>query len=298
MLDQQLKERELARLEAERQTELDQQAVEEIVRRINDEDMEDMRRKRLLQEATARMVRDYEEQRKREVQARIARERAEEERILAYNRDVEARQAGIKERKAQKKEEDDRIFRQIAAEAQRKQAEEAEFSYLRDMLWDEELESKREAEARERREHQERMKHEMMAANSEMLASKERLRRLEAEEEARVVAVMRRKFAEDEAREREEAEQRRLLKLRHIALIEEQRRLRRDREVEERVAELRRLEEESQCEEYRRRVVEEARRRLLQEHAAKVRDYIHGGVFRSREEYDDFVRMAEEKLSS
>lgn len=242
------------------------------------------------------MVRDYEEQRAREVKARLAAEKAEEDRINAYNQAVEARSAGVAEKKQAKREEDDRIFRQIVEETQRKQAAEDEFNALRDMLWEEELEAKREAEARGRREKQERMKREMMVANSEIRLHKEEARRKEAEAEARMVVLMRRKFAEDEARERAEEEARRQAKLRHMALIEEQKRLRRTREASDREAELALMEEHAQREEYQRRVVQEARKRLLAEHAAKIKDFIHGGIFKDREEYEQFIKLAESEL--
>jgi hypothetical protein len=296
ILEKQIKEREEMRREADKQTEIDRQNVELIMRRINEEDDEDMRRKRAMQEATAKMVRDYEEQRKRELQMKRAAEQAEEDRITAYNRAVEARSAGVAERKQLKREEDDRVFRHIVEETQRKQAEEDEFNYLRDMLWEEELEAKREQDVRGRRDRQDRMKREMMVANSEMLAYKEQSRLQEAEAEARMVAIMRRKFAEDEMRERAEAEARRLAKQRHMALIEEQKRMRRNMDVSERMAELAQLEEEGRREEYRRQVVHEARKRLLAEHAAKLKDFIHGGVFKDKEEYEHFIKLADAEL--
>jgi hypothetical protein len=249
-----------------------------------------------MQEATAAMVREYEEQRKREVQQKLAREEAEDERIMSYNREVEARMAGVAERKQLKKEEDDRIFKQIVEETQRKQAEEDEFSSLRDMLWEEELEAKRESEARARKERADVMRREMMVANSELQAYKVQTRRAQAEEEARMVAIMRRKFSEDEAREKAEDESRRQAKARHMALIEEQKRLRRGMDSAERLAELQRLEEEARREEYRRTVVQEARKRLLEEHAARLKDFIHGGVFKDREEYERFVKAADAQL--
>ena len=295
ILEEQIRERELLRLEAQKQTERDKDMVEAIMRRINDENEADMRKKRDMQEATARMVRDYEEQRKREQAAKRAADQAEEDRINAYNEAVVARTAGVAEKKQLKRDEDDRIFRQIVEEAQRKQAEEDEFNYLRDMLWEEELEAKREQEVRGRRDRQERMKREMMSANAEMLQFKEDARRREAGAEARMVVAMRRKFAADDARERAEEDARRAAKQRHMALIEEQKRRRRDMDIAERLAEVARLEEESRREEYRRSVVAEARKRLLAEHADKIRDFIHGGVFKDREEYDHFIRMAEEE---
>lgn len=296
VLERQMEEREELRKAEERQTELDRRNVAEIMKRIEEEDSLDMLKRKDMQRKTAKMVRDFEEQRKAEVAMRKAAMKEEEEKIRAYNKSLDARNEGVAAKKALKKEEDDRIFRQIVAETQRKQAEEDEFTQLRDMLWEEELEAKRAAEARERRERQERLKTEMVVANRGIMSHKEEARRKEAEAEARMVVAMRRKFAEDEARERAEERSRYEAKQRHMLLIEEQKRLRRDRDVAERTAELARLEEEERREEYRLKVVAEARKRLMAEHAAKLRDFIHGGIFKDREEYEHFIQLAEAEI--
>lgn len=102
-----------------------------------------------------------------------AAEKAEEDRINAYNQAMEARNEGIAAKKQAKKDEDDRILAQIVEATERKRKEEEEFNSLRDMLWEEELEAKRSQDALERKMKQIRMKDEMMKANSEMLKVKE-----------------------------------------------------------------------------------------------------------------------------
>ena len=100
--------------------------------------------------ATARMVRDFEEQRKWEVAAARAAAKAEEDKILSYNKAVEARNEGVAAIKQAKRDEEDRILKKIVEEAARKKAEEDEFNMLRDMLWEEELEAKRAGEQKAR----------------------------------------------------------------------------------------------------------------------------------------------------
>ena len=63
------------------------------------------------------------------------------------------------------------------------------------------------------------MKRDMMDANTMMLARKEEVKRRDMETEAMMVAMMRKKFAEDEAKERMEEDHRWKNKLHHKDLI-------------------------------------------------------------------------------
>lgn len=113
----------------------------------------------------------------------------------------------------------------------------------------------------------------------------------EAEQEARLVSLMKAKFAEDEAKERREEEQRRLMKMKHMALIEKQKDERKYLYNKEREEDARLQQEAAEREEYRQRVIREARKRLLEEHASKLRGYLPSKIFESREELEEFQRM-------
>jgi Trichohyalin-plectin-homology domain len=288
ILERQIREKEDQLEEARRQTERDKLMVDEIVRKINDEDESDYRKKRERQEATARMVREFEEQRKREVAAARAAAKAEEERIMAYNRALDARLEGVAAKKQAERDEADRILQKIIEETARKKAEEEEFNQLRDMLWEEELEAKRAAEQRARADKQATMKREMMEANAHMLQAKAEMRRRDMENEAIMVAMMKKKFAEDEAKERAEEEARRQAKLHHKVLIEKQRSEMRGMFDDERERERQLAEEAAAREEHRKRIVQEARKRLLEQHAAKLKGFLPGTAFKDADEYRSF----------
>ena len=207
---------------------------------------------------------------------------------------MDSRNEGVAAKKQAKRDEEDRILKQIVEETERKRKEEAEFTELRDMLWEEELEAKRAEEARSRQMKQTHMRQEMMDANSRMMVTKEEMRRQEAENEARLVAIMRHKFAEDEARERAEEEARRSHKQQHMVGIARQRDERRNMYEREREAEAAQREENAQREAYRLHVIQEARKRLLEEHASKLSGYVPSKAFGNQEEYDSFQRAAQQ----
>lgn len=295
ILHRQIEERKQLLKEAEAQAEIDKAMVDDIVRSVNEEDAREIALKREKQEETARMMKEYARERQIELVQKRAAEKAEEDRILAYQRAVEARDAGVAEKKQAKKDEDDRILAQIVAESERKRKEEEEFNNLRDMLWEEELEEKRRQDAENRQQKQQRMVMDMMKANEQIKISKEEQRRQDILNEARLVAIMRKKFAEDEAKERSEEQARRDSKKHHISLIEKQRsdmKVIYEKERQEQIAEEL---EQNEREEYRKRVIQEARKRLLAEHAEKLQGYLPGPAFANREEYEIFQKAAASK---
>merc|ERR1712065_97320 len=170
--------KEEALAEAQRMTEKDKATVDEIVKRINMEDEMEMRKRMEQKEASRKMIKDYEEQRKREIAAKKAAEKAEEDAINAYNRSVEERGAGIAAKKQAKKDEEDRKLAIIVAETERKRKAEEEFNNLRDMLWEEELEARRAAQAKQKEEEQLRIKQEMIDANHRIMLQKAELKKV------------------------------------------------------------------------------------------------------------------------
>jgi hypothetical protein len=292
VLQRQIDERKQQLVDSRRQIEQERDMVNDIVERINAEDEAAYRLRKDKQAATADMVRKFEEQRKREREAAALAAREEEERIASYNQALEARGLGVAAKKQAKKEEEDRILAQIVEETERKRKEQEEFDYLRDMLWEEELEAKRTSDARTKELKQKYMREEMMDANARMMVAKEELRKNEAVNEARLVSMMRQKFAQDEAREREQEEVRRSHKMVHMDAIAHQREERKYMYEKEREQEAAMREENARREDYRKQVIQEARKRLLDEHASKLSGYVPNKAFETKDEYDSFQRAA------
>jgi hypothetical protein len=274
VLQKQIKDRQDLLEEAKRQTNKDREMVDEIVSKINADDMEENRQKKEKQAETAEMVRKYQlefEEQKRQAKLKA---QAEEEAIEAYQKSVAARGAGVAAKKQAKKEEEDRILARIVEETERKRKEEEEFNDLRDMLWAEELEAQRAREAQGRKDKSTRMREEMMTANEKMLRAKAVQRIAEAENEARMIGLMKKKFAADEERERQEESDKKNIKAHHMDLIAQQASQRRAMYEEEKMSEVAANEEAQRREEYRKMVIQEARKRLLEEHGAKLQGFM------------------------
>ena len=288
VLLKQIDERKRRLEEAKIQLERERHMVNEIVQKIQQEDEEEYKQRKEKQIQTAAMVKRFEEERRKELERARAEAKAEEDRIAAYNKAMDARTEGIAAKKEAKRAEDDRILKQIVEETERKRKEEEEFNNLRDMLWEEELEAKRTQDAFDRKMKSWKMKEEMMQANSDIKKFKELQRLKDAENEAKLVLLMKQKFAEDESRERQEEESRRQAKLYHMSLIEKQKDERKSLYEQERAQELRMHQEAMDREAYRKQVIQEARKRLLEEHATKLQGFLPSKVFENRQEYERF----------
>lgn len=279
VLQRQIHERQALLDEARQQVINERQMVDEIVTKINAEDHADAVKKREAQIATANMIKRYQEEFEEDKRRAKAKALAEEEAIRKYQESVAARGAGVAAKKEAKKAEDDRLLAKIVEQTERKRKEEEEFNDLRDMLWAEELEASRAREAQARKDKSYRMRQEMMDANEKMLVKKAELRIREAENEARMIGIMKKKFAEDEARERAEENEKKGQKAHHMVLIEAQARQRRAMYEEEKQDELVANEEKARREEYRKSVIAEARKRLLEEHSQKLQGFMPKGKF-------------------
>lgn len=260
--------------EAKRQTLRDREMVDDIVQKINREDADEAKMKREKQLETAAMVAKFEVQRQQEVAEAKARAQAEEEAINSYNEALANRGAGVAAKKQAKKEEEDRILAKIVEETERKRREEEEFNDLRDMLWAEELEATRARDAQARKDKAYNMRKEMMVANDKMLEAKAAQRIKDAENEARLIGLMRKKFADDEAKERQEENNKKQNKAHHMVLVEEQRAQRKAMYDEEKEGELEATQEAARREEYRKQVIAEARKRLIDEHANRLKEFM------------------------
>ena len=298
ILQQQMKEKEQAIIDARKQIEKEKFLVDNIVEKINQEDFDELRRRKDMQAVTAQMVRDSEERRHQELAAAKRAAQEEEDRIVAYNKHVMARSEGEVAKRQARKDEEDRVLQKNLKEVAHKRREEEDFKELRDMLWEEELEEKRALAERGKSDRQIEMRREMVNANSHMLASKAEMRQMEIERESRIVYNMRKKFEEDELKDREVEDIRRLSKIQHISLIERQRADKQNLHSEERAREREAADHAARDEEYKRRVVQEARKRLLEEHSAKLQGYLPGKVFKSTEEYAGYKQQQRRPDSS
>lgn len=286
ILHKQMEEREALLREAAVEAARDKELVDEIVAKLEAEDAVKAAIVEKNKNETRAIIKAYEIQRKQEKLDAKAAYEAEEAEIRAHLDAMAKRNEGVAQRRADKEAAQAAAFASIAEEAEKKRLEEEELNRLRDLLWGEELEAKRKAEEDGRIAARASQKAEMAKANKQMLAAKAEKRAVEMAEEQKLIDLMLKKFAEDESNERKAEERREANRTRYKNEIEEQQQQRLQMYEKEKAAELEGVSVGKEEEEYRKAVVAEARRRLLEEHARRLHGFLPKGALQSKEELE------------
>lgn len=273
-----------AMVESQTQAAADKKMVTDVMRKIEEEDYAEYQEKNRKVRETIAAIDGYSKQRAAELAQAKADAKADEDRILAYAQQKGAREGIIKKQQDLKRAGEEAKFKAIEAEMRRKMREDEEFEELRGLLLEQETELRIRKGEMEKKQKAERAKIEMMEANEQQRVLKQHLleQQLAEEEELRQLTLA--KFEADVELDRQAQVRREQARETYIVEINEQRQMRADAFELEKRAELearRRLDEE---EAFKRRVVEEARKRLLAEHVAKLDGYLPKGVLKSSED--------------
>ncbi|KAI8799676.1 tumor suppressor, Mitostatin-domain-containing protein [Cladochytrium replicatum] len=300
-LQDQLEETE-ARKQAEWEQFLKEKAmVDEIVRKIAEEDEREVLQRLEKQRETKQYIEEFIREREAWRAQEAERLQKENEKIESYARSQQQREDEKAAKKADVDNERNLIYDKLAAEMERKERESRELEQLRVELYQEEEEERARRRDQELLESRIRKRLEMIAAYRSQIAEK-RNRALQArEDEEKFRHKMMQKFAEDEKIEQLNAQKRRMKQIEHKravdALIEERRAI--ARRAAEREAE--RTRREKDLEMYRQQVIEQERQRLLREHAEQLLGYLPKGVLRDQADLDmfdeEFRRRFESKLA-
>uniref|UniRef100_A0A7S0YAH5 Meiosis-specific nuclear structural protein 1 n=1 Tax=Polytomella parva TaxID=51329 RepID=A0A7S0YAH5_9CHLO len=264
--------------------------VDEIVRRIRDENDAETRLRHRKQEETKAYIEVFLREQEDAKRQQAETMRQEDRKIKEYWQMVSDREAQEASRKAERKEAADRMYEKIKKEMEEEARKKAEEEDLINLLHQEELELKRREEDAARKLKAERMKQEMIAANEyqKRLKAEREAARQKEEEEFRVMMMA--KFAEDDRIEQMNAQKRRMRVLEHgrevQRLIDDKRRL----FEEQRAKEEAELAAQKQEEERKQGLVEEERKKLLAE-LVELQDYLPRGVFRDKADVEYLTQL-------
>merc|ERR1712146_467851 len=269
----QLTERQVHLQEAEDEAKRDKERIDAIVSNIAAQDRAEREALKKHKEDTRKMLTDYARQHEREVAERKRKEQEEMDKIRAYQEAMANRDNGVAAKKAEKQGAADAAYAKIVEEVRRKRAEEEEMIMLQEVLMEEEAEAARIQAEKNKKEKEARDRAEMARHNEEMIRRKAEARAAELAEEKRLIDAMKRKFAEDEKREKEEALARLHANQEYQRQVRIQQQATRAMFEEEKNEEIEKMKQTEEYEAYKAKVVAEARRRLLEEHAAKLNGY-------------------------
>lgn len=205
-------------------------------------------------------------------------------RINAYKAKVYKRGMKEAERKAQLEAEQGRIRAKLEADAEAKRQEEERVHNALELLRKEDADRRREKAEQDRKDRLERMKQDMMAANEAQKLFKKEQKVLDMAAEKVLVGKMMAKFAADEQLEKNKEAARLERRDEYKAGMEHQMKQRQQMYELAKQTDAVERQKALEKEEFRRRVVEEARQRLIAQHAANLKEFLPKGVLTSEED--------------
>ncbi|XP_069480992.1 meiosis-specific nuclear structural protein 1 [Ambystoma mexicanum] len=293
-LEMQLEEKERMRQEAYKVFLKEKLLIDEIVRKIYEEDQIERQLKLEKMSATQRYIEEFKHQ--QAAWRRLERERMEEEnqKILSFanmqQRREEDRMAEVRQREERKLA----LQNMLTEHIQREKKQRDELEQIRQELYlEEQAQQDRQKQIAEM-EKKIRQRLELQKTFQEQMAYKQILLQAEKEEEEAFMRAMMAKFAEDDRIEQMNAQKRRMKQLEHKRAVEQLLIDRRQQLLADKARELQEKQQEEGREAWRHAIIEEERQKLLREHASKLLGYLPKGIFKDEEDlnlFDEEFRM-------
>lgn len=278
MIQQQMLERLALQEEAAKEAEMDKQKVEALMAQLQAEDDMEMKRRADRVANTRKIIDQSIHQRQVDLQERKRMEQEEEERVAAYARHRAAREATIKAKNDERKRKEEEQFKAVEAEIRRKQEAEDTINQLRDELWTEELHLERKRKEKAKLDKIQRDKDEMMQSNALQLQRKAQWNEEERKQAEEYNEFLRQKYAQQAEQDRMVLQTKSQEKQQYKEDIVKQNQARQSvyqRELQREQMEAAKIQE---AEDYEKRVIEEAKKRLIEQHKAKLEGYLPKGV--------------------
>jgi hypothetical protein len=274
VLQKQMLEKEAQKEKLKEEASRDNKMIDDIIAKINkDDELErELRMKKV--EETRALVARFQSERMLQKEAIEKEHRRQEAEIQAYNKMMEQRHLKEEAEKKRLESEKTRQWKKVVETTQNQNQLKEEYETLRNMLWEEELQAKQKKEEEDAIERQMRQREEMMQENKAQISAKKEMLENMEREERELVERMLQKFARDEEDERRQEENRRLFKQRYMAEASQQRLERGAILQQENEREAKEMDAQKKREEQRQRIIEEAKRLLLQKHATQLEGFL------------------------
>ena len=277
LLQQQMKEKEKLKQEAEKEYKKDLIDINKIMDKIHEEDLnnikEDQRKKSIARQYMYNAYKEKEERKKRELEE----ERLQKERERKHLENVAKRENDLNDKKMKIQQEKDQIFNKLCLEEAKRQAEKDYWENVRNDLYTEQENLKAKNEEKAEKEKLLRQKEEMLQSAIEQLKRKDEIKKKEKEEENELQKKMIEKFKEDEKNELNNLLKRKDQEEKMKREIEKQWQYKLQQYQEQKKAEIDSLNKKRQDDAYKKYLVEQEKKRLIQENESLLKNYYPTG---------------------
>lgn len=266
----------------------DKEMVDKILAKINDEDKLESRERNEKKNDIRAHIKEYQENTKREQIILLQKEKEQEDESAAYNELMLQRQKKEETLKKQAEEDTKIRWNEVVKNTELQKKSSDESNSLREVIWEEELEDRKRKEEEEKKCYRLKLKDETMVQNLEQIqAKKQQWLKLE-EEEKELVSKMLEKFGLDDEDERIKQRHVNIAKMKFVAEAKQQRDEKAQIFHQERQRECQKKHSIIEQDDFREKIIADARKQLLAQHANQIKGYLPKGTIMNKEEAQIF----------
>lgn len=280
IIQKQIKEREIQREDAKYEYERDKKQIHEIMKKIEEEDLE-VNRNEILKRNKAKMDMENAYKEKEFIKFKQLQENAlQKEKEREYFETLQKRDKDLKAKKQAEKDEKDKILSKLCEEKKKKEAEKEYWENVRNELYVEEMNRRQKILELEEQEKKIKQKEEMLKSAIEQALKKEEKKKKEDEEEREFKRKLLERFKEDEKMEQYNKIIKKQKELKYREEIEKQWKLKRDQYLNQKELEIMNLKNQKIEEENKRKIIEKEKIRLIKENEEILKSYMEKEYFK------------------
>lgn len=280
IIQKQIKEREIQREDAKYEYERDKKQIHEIMKKIEEEDLE-VNRNEILKRNKAKMDMENAYKEKEFIKFKQLQENAlQKEKEREYFETLHKRDKDLRAKKQAEKDEKDKILSKLCEEKKKKEAEKEYWENVRNELYVEEMNRRQKILELEEQEKKIKQKEEMLKSAIEQALKKEEKKKKEDEEEREFKRKLLERFKEDEKMEQYNKIIKKQKELKYREEIEKQWKLKRDQYLNQKELEIMNLKNQKIEEENKRKIIEKEKIRLIKENEEILKSYMEKEYFK------------------
>ena len=280
---QQIRDKKYEQEQAEKEYERDKKLVDDIVKKMQEEDIaakkEDLRKK----EINKLYMRNAYKERDLIKQKELEEDKKQEEEIKKYHESVALREKNVAQKKNDLQKQKDKIFNKLCEEEAKRKAEQDYWDNVRSELHMEQDLKKTKLKQKEEQERIQKMKDDVINSALKQMQFKEMQKKQEENNDAIYREKLLEKYAQDEQLEKEKQQKQRQQLIDIQAAIKKQREekyLQYQKQKEKELDEYNKLKQEEDAKKY---IIEQEKLRLLQENEELLKKYYPTGYYKVKD---------------
>ena len=280
---QQIRDKKLQQEQAEKEYERDKKLVDDIVRKMREEDIATRKEDQRKKEINKLFMQNAYKERDLIKQKELENDKKQEEAIKKYHESVALREKNVAKKKDDLQKQKDKIFNKLCEEEAKRKAEQDYWDTVRSELHMEQDLKKTKLKEKEEEEKRQKMKDDVINSALKQMEFKEMKRKEEEANDAKYKEKLLEKYAQDEKLEKEKQQKQREQLIEIQNAIQKQREEKYIQYQKQREKELDEYNKLKQEEDARKYIIEQEKLKLLKENEELLKKYYPTGYYKAKD---------------